>query len=284
MTNTLIARRDAFNARHPEARVTLNGREWGVIDVGTDGPVLILIPGTLGRADVFWQQMEALAPRARVLATTYPASGGVTEWADDLVALLDACGIDTATILGTSLGGYLVQHFGATHPERVAKLLPANTLVSTEASRSRPPYTLDVLSAPIADLRAGLHKGLGAWREAHPDQAELVDLLLGEVDGRIPEAELRTRLNALKTAPTLASVPIPATRIATIEGDDDPLIQPASREEVRAHLAPAVSYRFAWGGHFPYVVRPGLYTGLLETELGLPLTGEGWGEGAVRTR
>ncbi len=56
------------------------------------------------------------------------------------------------------------------------------------------------------------------------------------------------------------------------------------RDAVRARLKPAVSYRFEWGGHFPYVARPALYVSLLEEQLGLPVTGEGWGAGAVRAR
>ena len=41
MTNPLISARDGFAAAHPEERVTLNTRDWGVIDAGT-GPVLLL--------------------------------------------------------------------------------------------------------------------------------------------------------------------------------------------------------------------------------------------------
>lgn len=284
MTNSLIESRDAFAARHPEERVTLNGREWGVIEVGADGPVLLLIPGTLGRGDIFWQQIDALKERARIVAVTYPAQGGVAEWAEDLALLMDQRGIDKATCLGSSLGGFLVQYLAAVHPEKVERLLPANTLVSTERSRSRPPYTSDLDTAPIDELRAGFAMGLGAWREAHPDQADLVELLLAEVGGRIPEIELRSRLNGLKKAPPLPALAFPKDRIATIEGDDDPLISREMREEARAVLQPGTSYRFNWGGHFPYVVRPALYVSLLETELGLPLTGESWGEGAVRAR
>lgn len=284
MTNSLIESRDAFAARHPEERVTLNGREWGVIEVGADGPVLLLIPGTLGRGDIFWQQIDALKDRARIVAVTYPAQGGVAEWAQDLALLMDQRGTDKATCLGSSLGGFLVQYLAAVHPEKVERLLPANTLVSTERSRSRPPYTSDLDTAPIDELRAGFAMGLGAWREAHPDQADLVELLLAEVGGRIPEIELRSRLNGLKKAPPLPALAFPKDRIATIEGDDDPLISREMREEARALLQPGTSYRFNWGGHFPYVVRPALYVSLLETELGLPLTGEGWGEGAVRAR
>lgn len=284
MTKTLIESRDAFAAAHPEERVTLNGREWGVIEAGADGPVLLLIPGTLGRGDIFWQQIEALKDRARIVTVSYPATGGVAEWVEDLALLMDQRGIEKATVLGSSLGGYLVQFLAALYPEKVVRLLPANTLVSTEASRSRPPYTSDLNTAPVEELRKGFAMALGAWREAHPDQSELVDLLLAEVGGRIPEPELRSRLNGLKKAPPLPKLDFPKDRIATIEGDDDPLISKDMREEARALLQPGTSYRFAWGGHFPYVVRPDLYVSLLETELGLPLTGEAWGEGAVRAK
>ena len=41
---------------------------------------------------------------------------------------------------------------------------------------------------------------------------------------------------------------------------DDPLIPLFMRDEVRAVLEPAVAYRFESGGHFPYIVRPKLYT------------------------
>ena len=34
MTNPLIAARNAFSDQHPEQRITLNGREWGVLDAG----------------------------------------------------------------------------------------------------------------------------------------------------------------------------------------------------------------------------------------------------------
>ena len=81
MDNRLIAARDRFADRHPEQRILIGGREWGYVLAGDTGPALLLIPGTLGRGDIFWQQIEALEGRARIVAVTYPESGGVAEWA-----------------------------------------------------------------------------------------------------------------------------------------------------------------------------------------------------------
>ncbi len=123
MTNALIADRDRFAAAHPETRIVLGGREWGYVAAGDKGPALLLIPGTLGRGDVFWQQIEALKDRARVVAVTYPKSGGVAEWADDLAALCRHLGLERVTVLGSSLGGYVAQYFAATHPALTERLI-----------------------------------------------------------------------------------------------------------------------------------------------------------------
>ncbi|MCV0396726.1 MAG: alpha/beta hydrolase [Rhizobiaceae bacterium] len=282
--NSLIDARDRFSKSNPEQRIAVNGREWGVVRAGDTGPALLLIPGTLGRGDIFWQQIEALSGRARVAALTYPATGGVAEWSDDLATLLAKFDFESATVLGSSLGGYLVQHFAGKHGRLVDRLIAANTLASVSQISGRPPYSSDLDSGPIEELRAGFGNGLRAWAKAHPDQSELVELLLAEVGGRIPEPELRTRLNALKCGPELPPINLPRERVVTIEGGDDPLIPPEMREAVRERLNPAVAYRFETGGHFPYVVRPGLYTSLLEEQLGLAVTGESWGNGEVRAK
>ena len=285
MTNALIVSRDRFAAANPEERVVVAGREWGVVDTGGAGPALLLIPGTLGRGDIFWQQIEALRGRARVLAVTYPATGGIAEWADDLAALMTDRGIDRAVVVGSSLGGYLAQYMAAVHAGRVERLVAANTLCSVALVRQVPPYSSDLDNGPIGELRDGFGKGLRAWAASHPEQADLVALLLAEVGGRISEPELRTRLNGIKRAPELPAVGIPTERIVTVEAADDPLIPPFMRDEVRARLNPSVACRFESGGHFPYVARPALYTALLEEQLGLVPTGStAWGEGEVRAR
>ena len=206
----------------------------------------------------------------------------MAEWAGDLASLCAARGAGRVTVLGSSLGGYVAQYLAAAHPGLVERLIAANTLSSVSVIRDMPPYSSDLDNAPIGELRAGFRRGLGAWAEKHPEQADLVELLLGEADGRILEPELRARLNALKRGPELPPAVLPRERIATVEGDDDPLISPSMRAAVRARLKPSVAYRFVTGGHFPYVVRPGLYLSMLEEQLGLAVTGEGWGEGAER--
>lgn len=279
MTNPLIYARDAFAARHPEDRFVRDGRDWGVIDTGGSGPVLLLIPGTLGRADIFFRQIEALAPRLRLIAVSHPAGGALAAWAEDLAALLAERGVGRAAVLGSSLGGYLAQMLAATHPELVVHLFAANTLPTVRGLEGRAPYSADIWAAPIAELRAGFGRGLTAWAATHPEQADIVALLMAEVGGRIPEPELRARLDVLKRAPELPDCPLPPERVTVIDAADDPLIPPEWRRAVRARLNPGATFGFVTGGHFPYLARPDLYTGLIAARLGLAPLPTAWGPG-----
>jgi lipase len=48
---------------------------------------------------------------------------GVARHADDLAAVMTACGIDRATVVGHSMGAYIAGAFCAAHPDRVSSLV-----------------------------------------------------------------------------------------------------------------------------------------------------------------
>lgn len=269
MTNSLIKSRDRFCTRFPENRQTVYGREWGYVRVGLRGPALLLLPGTLGRGDIFWNQIEALHGQARILALTYPETGGIIDWCGDIAALMQAQSIKSATVLGTSLGGYVVQYFAATRPELVDNLIAANTLPSVGFLANIPPYSADIDALPADDLMRGFADGLRSSAVDEPHRAELVALLLEEVSGRIPVAELRARLNALKFGPELPVQTLDKAHIFTVESQDDRLIPEPVRAAVRAALNPQRSVVFEQGSHFPYVTEPDAYTDMLRQILGL---------------
>lgn len=279
-----LADRDRLGRQHPEAIEVIDGLRWGVIDTGPNasGRTLLLLPGTLGRADIFWQQILALKDRVRVLAVTYPRNADLDRWVICLARLLDRRGIADVTVLGSSLGGYLAQLFAARQPERTIGLIAANTLSSTAGIAGQPPYSADIAALPVAALRRGFRDRLAAWGATHPAQAGLVTLLLAEVDGRIPAGHLKARMQALKVAPPLPPVGLASDDVAIVECDDDPLIPPPIRQTVHDHLDAGVCYRFRHGGHFPYVVRSDEYTAMLFERLGLADGASVWGAGRER--
>lgn len=272
---TLRAERDRFAETHPERAEQIGPRRWGVVETAGDGPGLLLLPGTLGRADVFWRLMTRLAGRVHAVSVSWPADPDMGRWVADLPEIMDRCGLGRAVVLGTSLGGYAAQVAAAALPGRIDGLIAANTLSDVSGLATRPPYDGDLARAPIETLRAGFAAGLAAWAQTRPDQAELTDLLLEDARGRIPEAELRARLMALKGAAPLPGPSLPPDRIAVIEAEDDPLIPAPMRAGVSAALRPGRVFRFREGGHFPYVSRPDLYAAAVAEALGLG-PAEGW--------
>lgn len=283
MSGNLLEERDRFTECNPVQKISIRGRKWGVISAGDEGPKLLMLPGTLGRANIFWQQFEALSGRARLLALSYPANHDLDVWVDDLVRLLDRYEINRTTVMGSSLGGYLAQLFASKYPDRVNVLIAANTLSSTEGIAQKPPYAGDLAGVPMKLLRQGFLHGLKQREAQRPSEKELYQILIPEVEGGIPARHLRARLLALKHAPPIGTIQIPADRIAVVESDDDPLIIPPVRDGVRAFLDPATTYRFSEGGHFPYVTKPDAYLSLLEEQLGLEITGTDWGKGKERS-
>ncbi|WP_138999253.1 3-oxoadipate enol-lactonase [Rhodococcus zopfii] len=101
-------------------------------------PVLLL--GSLGSDLSMWEpQIAALSPLAHVVAVDHRGHGkspvadgpyAMDDLGGDVVAVLDALGLDSVHIVGLSLGGAVGQWLAARHPARVRTL----TLLCTSAA------------------------------------------------------------------------------------------------------------------------------------------------------
>lgn len=100
-------------------------------DSGGDGPVLLLSHGFLMDHTMFDPQVEEFAPAYRCIRWDErgfgetPAPGPFTYWdsADDAMAVLDACDVDWAVLIGMSQGGFLSLRAALRYPDRVAGLV-----------------------------------------------------------------------------------------------------------------------------------------------------------------
>lgn len=80
-----------------------------------------------GRVPTIWQLAQAVVFR-RQLASDYRLS----DMADDAAALLAAINVDSAHVVGVSMGGMIAQTMAIQHPERVRSL---TSIMSTTGSR-----------------------------------------------------------------------------------------------------------------------------------------------------
>ena len=137
--------------------------------VGEGHSTLVFLHG-LGGDHTNWQpQFAEFASDYRCVAWTLPGYGlspplEALTWpnlSDMLARVLDDIGVDRATIVGISMGGYIAQQFAADYDERVDRLVLAAT--SSEFGRGSASFSERFLAARLKPLDDGSNTcGLGA--------------------------------------------------------------------------------------------------------------------------
>jgi len=137
-----------------------HGQPVNVIDRGVGDAVVFLHAFPL-QAAMWDYQIEALEGSHRCIAVDMPGFGqspppeapgdaSMRGWAALVVDVLDQLGVDDATIVGASMGGYLAMALLRHHPERVRQLVLADT-----RARSDDPAVAQRRSAQQDQLREG---------------------------------------------------------------------------------------------------------------------------------
>src|SRR6187431_3248172 len=118
------------------ATAIANGIETNYLEDGSGDDTVLLIhgsgPGVTSYAN--WRLViPALAEKFRVIAPDMVGFGysdrpenveyGLQTWADQVVGLMDALGIEKASLVGNSFGGSIALRIATLHPDRVNKLV-----------------------------------------------------------------------------------------------------------------------------------------------------------------
>ncbi len=159
----------------PRTRYTKVGDVHIGYQVVGDGPFdIVVVPGLLSHVDLWWEDPQSahffdrLASFSRLILFDKRGLGvsdrtagcpAIEERMDDIRAVMDAAGSESAAILGTSEGGPLAVVFAATYPQRCISLC----LLATFARMSRgPDYPIGVGSDVIL---AGFERYTEHWGE-----------------------------------------------------------------------------------------------------------------------
>ena len=118
-----------LDTRARSIQVDANGIRQHCLDYGGNGPPLLIVPGiTMPAACVEFLALP-LAERHRVISvdprgrglSEQPESGyALTDYADDLAALIAALGLERPIVLGHSMGARIAAALAAYHPGRRA--------------------------------------------------------------------------------------------------------------------------------------------------------------------
>jgi class 3 adenylate cyclase len=123
----------------PEVHYAKNGKISIAYSVVGEGPVdLVLVPTWFNNIDLIWdipqvaRFFERMASYSRLILFDRRGSGlsdrvtdvpGLEEQMDDVIAVMDAAGVERAAIMGQLEGGAMSSLFAATYPDRVSHLV-----------------------------------------------------------------------------------------------------------------------------------------------------------------
>jgi pimeloyl-ACP methyl ester carboxylesterase len=230
--------------------------------------VLLLLPGTLGTGEIFWQQMRSLGRSMRMIALTYPAVADVERFATGAAEVLRAKGLRNASVLGSSLGGYTAQVLALRHPACVERLVIGNSLCDPQSSwRPTHPPLEELEAMPAHALKAERVARIADWPEPDPGLALAKRVMSLQGHERISARHFKARVLALLRAPNLPVLPLPHERIVVIDCEDDPVMPAPVRQALRARYPGAHVHTLSSGGHFPYISRAAQYTEILRRHL-----------------
>ena len=117
----------SFRQSHPTQQIEVDGRTWEYVHFGQGEETILFLHGMTGSYDIWWQVMENLADDYQVISLTYPPVDNLDGMAQGVLAILQAEGVTSVNLVGSSLGGYFAQYLVAAYPEMVATAVFANT-------------------------------------------------------------------------------------------------------------------------------------------------------------
>ncbi|MEX2048116.1 MAG: alpha/beta hydrolase [Gemmatimonadota bacterium] len=191
-------------------------------------PVVFLHAFPLGPA--MWRSQVAALSGGRVLTPSFPGFGGrspggtsLDDFADAVVADMDAAGIGRAVVVGLSMGGYAAFRLHARRPERIAALVLADTKATADDEAARAKRTGQAGRARregvawLVDAMVPVLLGETTLTE-RPSVKKSVGDMIADAD---PEGVARA-LEAMRDRPDstgdLASITVPVLAIA---GEED---------------------------------------------------------------
>lgn len=249
------------------------------IDSGGRGEP-VLLAHAIGCDRRMWDELAAaLAPRHRVIAIDARGHGksplpprpwSLADMADDAARLLDRLGIARAHWVGLSMGGMVGQAFALAHPERLGRLVIANSTSSYgPGGRGLWDNRIRLVGegglAAIRDMVAARYFS-PAFTEAHPAAVQRVmqRFLETPADGYLGCCEAIREMDFLDALPRIAAPTL------VIAGELDAGTPPAMSKAIADRIPGARLAVIAGASHLSVVENPAGFSALISGFLAAP--------------
>jgi pimeloyl-ACP methyl ester carboxylesterase len=263
-------------------RVSLPGAEVNYVDVGEGEPILF-IHGISGCWQNWLENLPHLSRGRRAIALDLPGFGAspMPSWPIDIPAygrlIHDFCeklGIESATVVGNSMGGFVAVEAATTIPSRFSRLVlvSAAGIINTwnpEGRATATAFAWKTFGPAVADR--------GRWIVSHPRSRQAVlglfmrypnrlraDLLLTQMEGGLRCPGFGDALRAVirhDIRERLGTIEMPTT---IVWGQSDRVIPMAAALSYHRRIPHSRLEIFERTGHVPQLERPARFNALLD--------------------
>ncbi|MDX6728304.1 MAG: hypothetical protein QOK49_3109 [Baekduia sp.] len=248
------------------SHLTVGGRELFHQRTGTGEP-LLLIQGMSG-THLTWGEplIDDLTRDFDVITYDHRGIGrsarvddpfSVVELAEDAAGLLDALGVESAHVLGISMGGMVAQELALRHPERIRTLTLGCTYCGGPDGRLAPQATIERLTAGMMSgdrelaIRTGFEINVSAGFAAQEGSYDTFRAMAKALPAAVPVIMLQMQAIAQHdTSARLASLGVPTL---VIHGDEDEMLPVENGRQIaalipgaRLEILEGVGHMFWW--------------------------------------
>jgi aminoacrylate hydrolase len=268
---------EEFRASHPYKDLDVAGTRWHYIACGQGDKALLFIPGGFLAADMWFHSILALEKEYRIVVPdSYTLQGtfSMDGVCSALVRILNAEGIEKATIIGLSAGGGVAQYLLQEHPERVEHGVFSHCgIIERDAEAKKPLKRLLTLARllPLWVIRrivlnqtTGNIPPTSTWVEFHNAYfREAGARFTKEMFLRFLQSSIQVRQHFVFKSDAVESWPGQVLLLAS--KDDEMAIR--SLEKSQARYPKARIHVFDKGGHHTFMFFPRTYTAALSSFL-----------------
>lgn len=210
---------------------------------------VVLIPGTVGGPEQYHKVLMVLSSKGyRAIAVSFPVVFDYELWVAAMEAFLDTLRVPSAHMLGSGLGGFLVQILCALRPRRIISMVLCNSFLETRHFRESATFVDAVRLMPAFLLKRSLLK-----RFPQADTYSL-DFMIQQVEAmKQPELASRIFIN-LSEYLGRERVAIDPHRVSIIDSLDDKSVPAEQRQKLYKRYEDGASIgQLKEGGPWPYL-------------------------------